>query len=118
MKDENAAEELVSSLREYLNLQLEILKLTVIDRIAGSASGFIAGIVFLVIAIMGIFALNISAGLYFSAVTGSYALGFLLLAGIYLLLLLVLVIFRKPVLLSPIKNKMIRQLLGKMPNNA
>lgn len=86
-----------NKITHYIDLRVQLIKLGLIDRASSVLSYFIFTFVALFI-ILGIFIfLGMGTAEYFAAVLGSYAKGYFLTAGIYILLLLLLVAFRKKI---------------------
>lgn len=82
-------------LEQYLQDRIWLLKLQ-----AGEKAARLIAVLFslLLIGLMAFFVvlfLSMMAGYYFSAVTGSFYTGFGILAGFYVLLLILLIIFRE-----------------------
>ncbi len=84
--------------KSYLNNRVWLLKLQAGEK-AGRVSGMLA--VFFMLCLLGfftIFFLSIMAGLWLSAYTQSFAVGFSIVAGLYVLLILVLILARKKIM--------------------
>jgi len=107
----NVAGELFLQLREYIALQVRIMRLQLVNQVARKSASGIAFLIFIVlsVAIFGI--LSLSAGFYLGSLFNSVALGFLTLGGFYILVLAILIIFREPLIKRPLRNSIIRSLL-------
>jgi hypothetical protein len=82
----------------YIDLRIQLIKLGLIDRASSVLSYFIFTIVSLFI-VLGIFIfLGMGIAEFFAAQLHSYAQGYFLTAGIYILLLIVFVAFRKKII--------------------
>ena len=106
-------EELTDSVKQYLLLNLAILKLESTKQVsligASVASTLIIGTtVFLLI-----FTLSIGLGFYLSALLGDTYSGFAIVAAFYLLLAIVLFAGRKLLIERPVRTKIIRKILLK-----
>lgn len=99
------------SLKQYILLNYEIIKLEVIKK-TSEKSASLFSILLVVIAIcLFMFALTLGVGFYLSALIGDSYSGFMIVAGFYLLVCLVLLIGRKKLLGGPIRNIIIKELL-------
>jgi hypothetical protein len=82
----------------YIDLRTQLIKLGLIDRTSSVLSYFIFTFVALFI-LLGVFIfLGMGTAEYFAAVLGSYAQGYFITAGIYILLLVVLIALRKKII--------------------
>jgi hypothetical protein len=106
------AEELTGHVKEYINTKIEIAKLDIAEKGSRIISNMVAGII---VAILFVFVL------VFASFAGAYALsewigntyaGFLIVAGIYLLIGVVVWVTRTRILQIPIMNAIIRQLFS------
>lgn len=91
-------EETQDLLERYLSNRVQLVKLQLAEKSARVTTLLAAG---LIIAFLGFFVLlfsSIMLGFYFSEKLHSQFFGFGIVAGIYFLLLLLVVIFRKPLL--------------------
>lgn len=111
-EENNHFEKLTANLKEYINTRYDIITLTATKKVATIGSRTI--FVFLVTTIISLFLLfiNISAAFYLSSLLKNYYLGFLLVGCFYLLLVIVLVIGRKKLIISPLQNLIITQILS------
>ncbi len=104
-------EELSGNVKEYVNIQVKLINLKIVDK----ASSIVANITFVVIVSLLILLFvifgSIALGYYLASVTGSVSLGFLLLTGIYLVAGIVLFSFREKLVINPIRNILIKQML-------
>ena len=80
-----------------LDLRIDLLKLDFIERTSGILSYFIFTIICLLLALCILLFLGMGLGEYFSKVTDSNALGYIITAGIYILLFFILALARKPI---------------------
>jgi len=103
-------EDVVDNLKEYVNTRYELLTLKAGEKTANIGSQLILGLVLLFSFVLFVLFLSIGAGFYLAAVLGSAYAGFMLIAGFYLLLILILALFRKGMILKPLRNKIIREL--------
>lgn len=102
---------------DYLEARIELLKITVYEKIAKITAVFFSSIIIALLVFFLIFFLSISAGFYFGSALNNNALGFLIVFGIYLILLFLILIFRKKLLEKYITDKVIESLFEKEEGN-
>lgn len=110
----NESKQLIS---DYVEARIELFKITAYEKIAKVSAVLFSS---LVIALAGFFVLlflSISGGLYLGSLLHNNSLGFLIVAGIYILLLLFVIIFRKKLLEKQITDKVIEQLFKNEDND-
>ncbi len=103
-------EELTDNVKEYINTRIELMKLKVSAKLAVILSNAMSRIILILFLFMFIMFISITAGFWLSKLTGGYASGFLILSGIYLLLFILFFIFRKHIIIEPMKDKIIKQI--------
>jgi hypothetical protein len=98
---------LKDNVREYVNTQLDILKLQAISK--GGSSGAIVGIGLAFLAIFILMFLSFSAAYGISSATGKPYLGFLIVAGFYIVLAVLLVVLKEKLITLPIINSLLNK---------
>ncbi len=95
-------ENIKKDIREYIEVKLDLLRIQAAEIISDflSKRRFLAVLIYLISAIL-IF-LSFSAAYFMASVLNSKALGFLCVAGFYLIMLLVFIIFRKIIIDRPV----------------
>ena len=95
-------ENIKKDIREYIEVKLDLLRIQAAETISDflSKRRFLAVLIYLISAIL-IF-LSFSAAYYMASVLNSNELGFLCVAGFYMVILLVFIIFRKIIIDRPI----------------
>src|SRR5690348_3480470 len=115
--EENLKEYLAGSkkvISAYLEARWKLLRLTGIGKLS-NALGVILGL--LITAILGFFMvlfLGFLLAFWLSEVTGSFTWGFLITAGVFIFLFLIVLLFRKALIHRPLANIMIRTLVEQM----
>lgn len=95
-------------LKEYLELRLRVLKLQGVRAISDSLSFFIWFIVVLFFVFFILLFLGILLALWIAQLTSSTLIGFASAAGIFTLLLVVVIACRKPLFQNPISRIIIK----------
>lgn len=93
--------------REWIETKLTLYKLTVVRGGAKLAGQIVWSIVAFLMFLLFLIFLGITAGFWLSTVTGSNALGFGIVTLFFVLLLLILVVFRKKIFIDPLIRAMI-----------
>jgi len=104
------AEEFAGTVRDYINTRIESVKLSAAEKssaiIGNTVAGVIAALVFCFFLVFGGIALSFVLGDW----TGKLWLGFLIVAGLYLVISIGVWAMREKLIRLPIVNAMIRQL--------
>jgi hypothetical protein len=98
---------LKDNVRDYVDTQLDILKLQAISKGGTAASGAIVGIGLAFLGIFILMFLSFSAAYAISSATEKQFLGFLIVAGFYIVLAVLLVAFREKLITLPIINSLL-----------
>ncbi len=101
------AERLKEQLTEYVELRVDLFKATSVDKLSKAAGQMITALVIMVLVFFTILFSSLVAGFYFSEWLGSLLKGFGLVALGYVLLLIVVVLFRKRIIQIPVVNAII-----------
>lgn len=83
--------------KEYVDTQLELLKLRAISRVSRMLGALIVDVAKVVLLLIIVFFLALALGFYLGEVLGSNALGFLTTGGIFLLILLIVRAFERKI---------------------
>lgn len=110
------AEDLLSHIREYVNNRIDTVKLNMADKTSGLIAKLvtIAAVVILVL-FFAVFA-SISLALILGDLTGKLHWGFLIVAGIYLLIAFIIWWGKERLLRLPIMNAILRHLFNDNEN--
>ena len=103
-------EEMAEHVKEYVNNHIASAKLGVADKISGVLANIIAMAVALMVFVFFIVFTSIALAFVFAKLTGEYYWGFLIVAGIYLLIGLLVWAMREKLLRLPIMNAILQQL--------
>ena len=95
---------------DYLTARIKLLKLEVFEKTAKISATLFSSLVIAMLASLMLFFLSIALGFYFGAVFDSYGTGFMVVTGLYLLLLIPFILFRKSLIEKLIINRLIEQL--------
>lgn len=101
------ADKLKQQLTEYMQLRLDLLKADFTEKTALIVSKLITGIIVLVMAFMVVLFGSVALGLYLGSLLGSLVIGFALVTGIYLLLIVLLLLVKDKIIQTPVANQII-----------
>ena len=106
-------EDLTDSFKQYISTNYELMKLEAAERVLVVSTGFISYLLVGLISFLCLFFTSIAAGFYFSNIMGDNFSGFAVVAGFYLLVSIILILFRKNIVETPISNKFIAKIFSK-----
>jgi len=104
-------ESLFSQSKEYVENRFDLLKMKVADKSASVFSAIITGVVLFLVFFLFFIVLNIGLGLLIGDLVGRASWGFLILAGFYLIVGLVLFSMRNKLFKAPITTMIFRKFL-------
>lgn len=116
MKEHEPADffqELKLLVTDYLSARIELLKYEVYEKTAKIAAALFSSFVIAMLSFLLLFFLSIALGFYLGTLFNSVGTGFLVVAGLYLVLLMPFIFFRKSWIEKQIVNRLIAQLTEK-----
>ena len=106
-------ERLVRNLKRYVDLKLETLRLDAVSRITMLLSAILIGVVFFCLASLVAIMLSFAAGgLVWPPLLGGYVVSASLVALFYVVVALLLILFRKSLIIDPITRFLVALLLS------
>lgn len=117
MSEPSFFSELKQLITDYVEARIALVKINVYEKAAKITAVLFSSVIIALVVFFLLFFLSISGGFYFASLLNSNALGFLIVFGFYLVLLVVLLIFRKQLLEKYITDKVIQTLFEKEENN-
>lgn len=106
----NKAESLTNNIRDYADTYYKLTIIKATDKATGIAAGALAGFSVLFFGIFVMLFLGISLAIWLGDLVNSPALGYLMVAGVFLLIIIILVLMRKKIVFPMIRNLIIRKL--------
>jgi hypothetical protein len=103
-------EKLTDNVKEYLQTRQELIFLKVTEKVSNIGSYALSGLVIGVLTLMFVLFISIAGAMYFSSRLGNPYSGFFIVAGIYLLLLVIVAVFKKKMIVKPVRNKIIKEI--------
>lgn len=105
-------EELADSAKNYVNTRIESAKLSLAEKGSGLVATLVAALVVAVVFLFFIIFTGIAVALLLGIWIGKLWAGFLIVAGVYLLIAVIVWFARSRLIQLPVMNAMIRQLFG------
>jgi hypothetical protein len=94
----------------YFGLRVEYLKLTVAEYLIRFFSSLVLWmVIFMVLFFVSVFS-SFAFAYWFGEMTGKWSLGFLIIAGFYVLLALIIFIFRRAIIIRPFTRLILSQM--------
>jgi hypothetical protein len=104
---------LFNEIKKYLEAKYNLARLDVTEKSIIVFSLIIQIIIVALLSSLILIALSLTLGYFLGNYWDSNGLGFLAVTGLYILLLLVFIIFRKALIIRPVSRVLIRQLLNR-----
>ena len=96
--------------KEYIEQNVALAKLEFAERMALITSTLVTSLVFFLLLMLLLAVGSVSLGFWLGDMLGSYAQGFLIVSGIYFVLILILYVFRRRFITNPILNQILTTL--------
>lgn len=98
------------NIEEYIEDKVDLIKLKASEKAGSVASGIIVGLVVARLVLFILIFLSFSAAFAISQATGKYYLGFLIVAGFYVLVAVVVILLREKLITMPLINSFLKKL--------
>ncbi|MEM9846823.1 MAG: phage holin family protein [Bacteroidota bacterium] len=98
--------------QSYLNDRVEYVKIRVAEESIKTISGVVHAVVLGLLALLVLVFLSVVAGLYLGKVLENYVLGFLIVSGFYLLLMIAYLLFKRQLVANPIAKILIDKIFN------
>lgn len=115
MKEQNKIEDVTEGVKEYINTRYDLIVLKTYEKISNVGSEFISLVLILKISAFALLLLSFAGAFYISTIFNDTYIGFIIVGGGYLLISLILLIFKKQLLINPLRNSIIRLIFKKTP---
>ncbi|PWV53834.1 hypothetical protein [Chitinophaga sp. S165] len=100
--------------KEYLETRLDLIKLQAAGKLSKALGLFFSLILAFLLFFFVIVFLGMVLGFWIGEMTNSFTLGFSCSAGLFIVLLGILLIFRKSLIQIPLSNMLVRELMSEM----
>ncbi|MFH0841533.1 MAG: phage holin family protein [Bacteroidota bacterium] len=95
-------------IQEYIEAKLDLFKLQSAENISRVVSNVVVAVIVLLLGSLILFFLSFTAAYFLASVLNSNELGFLCVAGFYLILMLIILLFRKKIIDRPVIKSVIK----------
>lgn len=106
----NAVKEVKENVEDYIHTKLNLIKLKTADKAGTAISGVVLSVIVARLFLFIMIFLSFAAAYAISQATGRDYLGFLIVAGFYILVAAAVIIFRERLLTMPIINALLKKL--------
>ena len=103
---------LLNSAEEYGKTSMELIKLKTVDKVADGISGLVAWTAVIIALVLFFITLNFGLALWLGNLFGENYLGFFVVAAFYVLIAIILFIFRNKWIKKPLNDSIINQMLN------
>ena len=100
---------LKDEVEDYIDTKIDIIKLKFIDKIAGAVTGVVTGVGLAFLGVFILLFLSISAAFAIAELTGRSSIGFLCIGGFYILLAVILLVFKNQLITMPVVNSLAKK---------
>ena len=104
-------EDLFEKAEEYVKTNVQLAKLKATDKIADMVGSLIAKSALVILVFFFMLMINIGIAFWLGTVMGKTHYGFMIVAGFYLILAILVLTFQKTLIKEPISNSIISQIL-------
>ena len=104
-------EAIVSKAGQLAETKLELWKLKTVNRIASTVSSLIAVIAVVLCIVVALMIVSFGAAVWIGNSLGQLSYGFFIVGGFYVLVGILLFVFRKPLLKTPLSNLLIDKIV-------
>ena len=102
---------------DYIEGRIQLYKISAFEKIAKITAVIFSSLIIAMLGFFLLFFLSISGGFYFADLLHSNTLGFLIIFGIYLILFVIIILFRKKLLEKYIVDKVVEKLCEEKKND-
>ena len=111
-KQPNSFGSLFENAGDYLETRIDLLKLKAINKSSEVTSSIISRVAILIFMFFAIFILNIGLALWIGDLLGKMYLGFFVVAGFYILVAILLHLFKDSWIKGPVSTMIIKKMLN------
>src|ERR1700741_1715756 len=111
MENDATLVELLERAEQYGKTSVELFKLKAIEKTADVASSFVSNFIVLILIGMSVFIASMGISIWIGEILGHSYAGFFIVAGCYVLIGLLVAIFKRKLVKIPVSNAIITQTL-------
>ncbi len=110
MQEPGNIETLTASISNLISIHYELLKLEATERSSDIGSSLVSQLIIGLLGFLLVFFLSLFAGFWFSARMNDSYSGFAIVSGFYFLLFLLCILFRKKIIIEPVRENLIKKI--------
>jgi hypothetical protein len=111
MQDQlNSVESLWEKVQDYLETRIELVRMKTAGKAAEMGAALASRMIIGVAILLMIVVLNTGIAIWLGEIMGKMYYGFFIVAGFYLLIIMLLIVFRSDIIKKPVKNIMIKKI--------
>jgi apolipoprotein N-acyltransferase len=92
---------LLEKVENYAKTTIDLVKLKAIDKLAVAVSNVVFGVLMALLVFFFLLILNLALAFWVGSLLGETYLGFFVMAGFYVLLIIILMVFKKQLIKAP-----------------
>ncbi len=109
--------ELTENIRRYINLRIDLVKLVLTEKLARMATVFLLINILFIVCMFLLLFLSFGFIYWYGEMVGPMWEGALIVAGIYLLIGLIILVFRVPIIMNPLIRQISKVLMEEKDEN-
>ncbi len=109
---QTAPEALIKTVGEYASVNIKLVKLQAVNAASESGASLASAFILLMIINMALLLLSVGVGMWIGEYTGKMYYGFWAVGGFYTFAALLVFIFRRKWLKLPVRNMLVKKMLG------
>lgn len=102
---------LLEKVENYAKTTIDLIKLKAVDKLSVVVSNVVYGVILALLVFFFLLILNLALAFWVGNLLGETYLGFFAIAGFYVLLIIIILIFKKQLIKVPLSNVIISKLL-------
>ncbi len=104
----NNFEDVKEEFKNYIDNEIEYRKLTIVEKLSRVSVSIISNIIVLYFLLLILLFSSIAAGFYLGDILNSVSLGFIIIAGLYLLILVIIILLKRYIIEKPVIKSFIK----------
>lgn len=109
--------ELSENVKDYLKLRLDLLKLTVTEKMASIGSFFLVSVIFFILFLFVLMFFSLAFIFWFRDQIGEAYIGALIIAGVYIIVGIIIFLLRNKLFINPLVERLSKILMEETSEN-
>jgi hypothetical protein len=107
---ETRISDLTGNIREYIETRIDMVKLDAADTVATAASSMASWVAIAIASLFTLLLVTVGGAIGIGYLLDNYAVGFFILAGVYLLIALLVYVYRENWIRKPLINTIVKNI--------